>query len=84
MHNSSTKSAHAMLCPVALALAALIVQPHLRAATTADYVQDGLLACWDGVENAGAGLHDAAPSKWIDVVGGGRSHSTASRPGPTA
>ena len=63
MQNSSTIIPNAMLRSVALALTALIAQPHLRAATTADYVQDGLIACWDGVENAGAGQHNATPSK---------------------
>jgi hypothetical protein len=38
--------------------------------TTAQYVRDGLLACWDGVENAGYGMHDDSPSAWVDLVGG--------------
>jgi hypothetical protein len=25
--------------------------------STSSYVQDGLVACWDGIENAGAGVH---------------------------
>ncbi len=41
----------------------------LFADTTADYVQDGLVAFWDGVENAGAGRHEAT-NLWRDVVGG--------------
>ena len=35
-----------------------------------DYVQDGLVAMWDGHENAGFGSHDAEATKWVDLVGG--------------
>ena len=38
--------------------------------TTSRYIQDGLLACWDGYENAGAGVHDPSATKWKDLVGG--------------
>ena len=38
--------------------------------TTRDYVQDGLLACWDGVENAGRHCHNPNAAVWKDVVGG--------------
>jgi hypothetical protein len=34
------------------------------------YVQNGLVACWDGIENAGAGTHDAGATVWKDIVGG--------------
>ena len=40
------------------------------AATTDDYVQDGLIACWDGYENVGRKMHEDSPSAWIDVKGG--------------
>lgn len=40
------------------------------AASTSMYVQDGLVACWDGIENAGVGMHDANATVWKDVVGG--------------
>ena len=33
------------------------------------YVQDGLVAMWDGIENAGWGVHDAAATTWKDLVG---------------
>lgn len=33
------------------------------------YVQDGLVAMWDGIENAGWGVHDASASTWKDLVG---------------
>ena len=35
------------------------------------YVQDGLIAQWDGIENAGAGLaHDDAATTWVNLVEG--------------
>ena len=41
------------------------------AADTSRYVQDGLVAHWDGIENAGAGAaHDPAATTWKDLVGG--------------
>ena len=41
-----------------------------NASTTSGYVQDGLVACWDGYENGGRLKHENAPSAWVDVVGG--------------
>ena len=37
--------------------------------TARDYVQDGLIAMWDGIENAGWGVHDASAATWKDIVG---------------
>lgn len=37
---------------------------------TNPYVTDGLVAMWDGEWNAGGGLHDAAATTWLDIVGG--------------
>jgi len=37
--------------------------------TAADYVQDGLVAMWDGIENAGWGVHDDEAIVWKDLVG---------------
>ena len=34
-----------------------------------DYVQDGLVAMWDGIENAGWGVHDPNATVWKDLVG---------------
>ena len=34
------------------------------------YVQDGLVAMWDGIENAGWGVHDPNATVWKDLVGG--------------
>lgn len=35
-----------------------------------DYVQDGLIAMWDGIDNAGWGVHDPNATEWADLVGG--------------
>jgi hypothetical protein len=35
-----------------------------------DYIQDGLVAMWDGIENAGWGVHDPSATVWKDLVGG--------------
>ena len=37
--------------------------------TARDYVQDGLVAMWDGIENAGWGTHNSAATTWKDLVG---------------
>ena len=37
--------------------------------TARDYVQDGLVAMWDGIENAGWGTHDASETVWKDLIG---------------
>ena len=36
--------------------------------TAADYVQDGLVALLDGIENSGWGEHDGEATKWRDLV----------------
>ncbi|MBO6031856.1 MAG: hypothetical protein J6Q22_10485 [Prevotella sp.] len=37
--------------------------------TAQDYVMDGLVSMWDGIENVGWGLHEDSPEYWIDLVG---------------
>ena len=37
--------------------------------TARDYVQDGLIAMWDGIENAGWGVHDPNATVWKDLCG---------------
>ena len=41
--------------------------------TAADYVQDGLVAMWDGIENAWWGVHDDNLSDWISLIGDGKT-----------
>ena len=38
--------------------------------TAKDYVQNGLVAMWDGIENIGYGQHDDNATSWIDLTGG--------------
>ena len=40
-----------------------------RSPTAKSYVQNGLIAMWDGIENAGWGTHDQAATTWKDLVG---------------
>lgn len=42
---------------------------HRRAYTAKAYVQKGLIALWDGIENNGWGSHTTS-AKWVDCVGG--------------
>ena len=39
--------------------------------TAADYVQEGLVAMWDGIENIGYGQHDDDATTWVDLTGNG-------------
>ena len=39
--------------------------------TAYSYVQKGLVACWDGFDNAGTGEHDATVRTWKDLTGNG-------------
>ena len=39
--------------------------------TARDYVQDGLIAMLDGIENAGWGTHDENATVWTDLSGNG-------------
>ena len=36
--------------------------------TAKDYIQDGLISMWDGIENAGWSQHDDNPSKFVDLI----------------
>ena len=42
--------------------------------TAKDYVQDGLVTMWDGIENAGWGVHDAVATSWVDLINGIKSN----------
>ena len=41
-----------------------------RRSPARSYVKDGLVCLWDGIENAGYGVHDGAATGWVDLVGG--------------
>jgi hypothetical protein len=38
-----------------------------RGLSAKDYVQDGLIAMWDGIENAGWGVHDPNATEWVNL-----------------
>lgn len=38
--------------------------------TARDYVQNGLVAMWDGIENAGWGVHDPNATVWKELISG--------------
>jgi len=40
-----------------------------RTPTAKDYVQNGLIAMWDGIENAGWGTHNPSATVWKDLIG---------------
>lgn len=35
-----------------------------------EYIQEGLIAMWDGIENAGWGVHDENATTWTDCISG--------------
>ena len=45
------------------------VAAYATAYTSASYVQDGLIAQWDGIDNAGTGVHDPTTNVWKDLKG---------------
>jgi hypothetical protein len=49
-----------------------------RGLSAKDYVQDGLIAMWDGIENAGWGLHDSNPIGWHELIAGNNVESIES------
>lgn len=48
-------------------------KPLFKHWTARDYVQNGLIAMWDGIENAGWGTHDPNATVWKDLVSGSLS-----------
>ena len=60
---------------VVTAAALAAASPNLASAgngeayTSASYVQDGLIAQWDGIDNAGTGTHDSNALVWKDLKG---------------
>lgn len=41
-----------------------------RAPSAADYIQDGLVVMWDGIENFDWGVHDSEATEWVDLMAG--------------
>ena len=65
----NTNTCTKVLAATSLA-ASLAASPMALASSTARYIQDGLVAHWDGVENAGRGVHDPSATVWKDLVAG--------------
>ncbi len=76
MKTHSRRITHSALCIVHSALCivffafCILHSSFCLAVPASAYVQDGLVACWDGVENAGPGVRVTSPAVWKDVVGG--------------
>ena len=60
----------AMAAVLALAMVHATL-PASASVTAQDYVQDGLIAHWDGIENVGYGQYDAHATVWKNLVSGG-------------
>ena len=48
-----------------------------RGLTAQSYVQDGLVALYDGIENAGVGQHSENTKTWVDLTGNGNDGTCA-------
>ncbi len=54
-----------------VAAVAAVMAGDIEAARSLSYVQDGLVAQWDGIENVGRGRHDGTATAWTDLTGNG-------------
>lgn len=52
-----------------VALASFAAAAHAAGLSPANYVQDGLVLQFDGIDNAGTGTHDPSATKWKDLKG---------------
>lgn len=64
---------------IAVMAAAGLALSAAGATSSKSYIQDGLVAHWDAIENAGYGQHDNAATVWKDLVGGYDFNLTAGR-----
>ncbi|MBO7722150.1 MAG: hypothetical protein J6T01_07070, partial [Kiritimatiellae bacterium] len=49
----------------------------LGAMDSGSYVQNGLVAQWDGIDNAGTGVHDPDATTWVELKGNLQTTATA-------
>ena len=61
-----------------VAAASVILPARGEGLNAFSYIQKGLSACYDGVENAGAGVHDPNATTWADLTGHGNTGTVAS------
>ena len=59
-----------LACGLVSVMSAFALPMAVQAGSASLYVQDGLVACWDGIENAGANTHNPSATVWKDLVGG--------------
>ena len=55
----------------AAAVFSLSLQAVAETIPAGEYVQEGLIGFWDGIENAGVGQHNSSAAVWKNLVGGG-------------
>ena len=68
-----------LLCVVCVAVAMGAMLPARGEGVNAfSYIQKGLVACYDGIENAGAGVHDPNATMWVDLTGHGNNGTVGS------
>ena len=65
--NSNRRGSNATFVAVAICLCAGVAEAKIPASA---YVQEGLVALYDGIENAGAGRHEDSPSMWKNLADG--------------
>ena len=65
-----------MIC--GFAVLAGLVAGNANGWTAYSYVQKGLKASYDGIDNAGTGTHDATVRTWKDLTGNGYDGTLAS------
>ena len=65
----NTNTCTKVLAATSLA-ASLAAAPMALASSTDSYIRNGLVAHWDGVENAGRGVHDPSATVWRDLIEG--------------
>ena len=58
-----------MIVKGVLCLVGLLAAGVAEAFDASSYVQDGLIAQWDGIDNAGTGVHDPESTVWKDLRG---------------
>ena len=58
-----------LACGFAAVLAPAVVDSAYAEVSAKSYIQDGLVAHWDAIENAGFGQHDNAATVWKDLKG---------------
>ena len=59
-----TSKTSTLVCMCAVAALAAVAQ-----GAVSGYVQNGLIAHWDAIDNVGTGVHDASATTWKDLTG---------------